>query len=256
MKTILDDLKLYTDIYKIDDLEFLKKDKINTNYYALKGFLYLINYINNWDDDSLCIAFEIYKESFFEEVNQDIAALTLYFMYFITMDYKKAALYYAYFFTKSDKYKIVVEKFFSNYLYYGSEKRYDLQIDLFCELFKIIKKDTIKIYSQYISENDTVYTDDLEIIPPILSVIMSIITSFGIVTLLGYTIFPNMIANPLMPLINYAYIFHPLFRYKLSWSKAYPPNYGFVARFIVIHLITGILNALANYGNSLSQQQM
>lgn len=252
MRTILDDLKPYATIYEFDDLNFLDKDKINTKYYVLKGFLYLIYYINNWDDDSLHMAFEIYKESFFQNVNRDISALTLYFMYYITMNYKKAALYYAYLNRSSNKYEIVVENFFNNYICYGSEKRYDLQKELFCELFTVIKKDTIKIYPQYVKGDEPILIDNTEVISPTLSVFLSIITSFGMIMLLGYTIFPSLIANPLVPLINYTYILHPLFRHKLSWSKAYPSNYGFIARFIVIHLITGILSVLANYGNSIS----
>ena len=106
------------------------------------------------------------------------------------------------------------------------------------------------------NSNNEINNTETETISPILSLILSILASIGIVSLLGYTIFPGLVANPVMPLINYAYIFHPLFRYKLSWSKAYPPNYGFISRFIVIHLVTGVINALANYGNSLAQQQM
>ena len=96
----------------------------------------------------------------------------------------------------------------------------------------ISSSDFEKLYNEYYIKNEADY------ISPILSVSLSIIAGLIVTSILGYSFFPSLIANPISPTIIYAYTLHPLFRYNLNTKKAYPSGWtNFLARLFIGHII-------------------
>lgn len=94
--------------------------------------------------------------------------------------------------------------------------------------------------------------NEIDYILPILSVPLAIIAGFIVTVILGYLVFPSLIANPISPTIIYAYTLHPLCRYNLNVRKAYPTGWiNFFKRLFIGHIIVIPLNFLQMIGTQI-----
>ncbi len=132
----------------------------------------------------------------------------------------------------------IPDKDFENILEYISqeniETEYDSSIGTIC--------------SQMAEPIETKYK--IEYISPIISVPIAIIARFIATAILGYLLFPSLIAKPLSPTIIYAYTLYPLCRYNLDIKKAYPTGWSnFFIRLFIGHIIAIPLNFIQTIGS-------
>ena len=180
---------------------------------------------------------------------------------------------------KIKKYRFVPLKIVDDYLYIVVESKTDKKLvnnymknilPYSIKYFEIPNSDFAQIID-FISTNADVFktkTDALNIvcnvngqensnqISQILTFSCAIVAGFLVTCLLGYTIFPALIINPLVPSIVCSYTLYPLCRYKFNISKAFPQGwldffYRLVISYIFIGLPMTIIIKLGQYTNNL-----